>query len=310
MGRPARKHGRHFAPARPRPQLDHPGQAAPEERLAAIREQDLGPGQRQPLVGIDLKQFGTAEQSDNDRESRPGGREQEDERVEQIELLLDAERPEMPHLAAQVPVKIGLHVIRVGQQAADLADVMVEDDQGDGRVIEREDPQGPAEIEPLQVGGDVARLPLDQDSRDQKSGQGEEEMNANPSPGAGFFLVVVDEDGEEGQEPEPVDLGLARQRPASRLEGGGDGGRHRGGVPILPRKPQGGEAPGPPQGKPSPPRPHLKDPGRTPPAADSRCARLDRGVRLDHPASFAPPAFDANPLPSSPGRSQSWIAHR
>lgn len=171
----------------------------------------------------------------------PSAREkEEDERPEEIELLLDRERPEVRHRVWIREVMPDIDVRAITEQPRpdlpNLSDARDEQNE-EHRVVDREDPQKAPRVELAHEHQTAARImrselaPVDQDARDEKSAQDEEEPDAEGAPVEppddermrGRLPVVDDDHPEHGEESKRVELrhvaALAGRRRRHALRG-------------------------------------------------------------------------------------------
>ena len=130
------------------------------------------------------------EDSDNARPHQPPLREIENHaRPEEVELLLDRQRPEM-RSDGEFAVDGEHHVLKVGNEPENVPSHvrMHEEQRKDERIVDGEDPQESANVEVLQRPSSAVRCGLQlftgtqQDARDQKAAQHKEQPDADPAP--------------------------------------------------------------------------------------------------------------------------------
>ena len=239
------------------------GQGAPDEQDVAP---ELGEPP-QPLVGeVPLGQLPPEERGDDDDEQARAqehlqapavGHEQEDHRRPQdVELLLDRQRPEVPEdthvVAEEAPVPVGV----IEDHRREAADGAVTDrrrrgqDHPDGDEGEEEpqggqQPQRPPGVEVAQRDATRPSPFLEQEGGDEEAGEHEEHVDADEPARQRPLPEVADDHPGDGDRPQTVEggavaeallggMGGARRQ---RLEGGGRlGGRRTVGRPACRRR--------------------------------------------------------------------------
>jgi len=177
-------------------------------------EEDPGEGDRGEGSGDHAEQqAGTAE------ELHPGGEEQG---PEEVELLLDRERPEVAEegrplegievgLVAEDEVPVGEVEERGQRVATQLVDPVRLDDRGEDHRHRDQDSDGgqqpprPAQPEAAQPQVAVAAELAEQQRGDQVAADHEEDVDPEEAPRHPADAGVVEEDGEHGERPQGVD---------------------------------------------------------------------------------------------------------
>ena len=168
--------------------------------------------------------------------------EREDERPQEIELLLDRERPDVPQhrrpadrdevrdlVEDQVPV---LDVEDRGDRLAPkLRDRVGEEEQGvEGdhphhQEEGRQEPPRTAEVEPPEPDVVVLAPVAEEQAGDQVAADHEEDVNAEEAAGHPLHVAVIEEHGNDRERPQPIERGYV---PDSRQARGDDAVRRNG----------------------------------------------------------------------------------
>ena len=184
--------------------------------VAAGVEEDPGQGDRAEGAGEDADQQPAAPE-----QLHPGG---EDERPEEVELLLDRERPEVAEergplealevgLVGEDEVPVGEVGERGDRVAAQLVDPVRLDDRGDDHrhrdedADRRQQPPRPPHPEAPQPHVAAAAELAQQQRGDQVAADHEEDVDAEEAARQPADAGVVEEDGEDRQRPQRVDPG-------------------------------------------------------------------------------------------------------
>jgi hypothetical protein len=165
--------------------------------------------------------------------TEPTHAEREEHRPDQVELLLDGERPQVLHergsahalevrLLRDDEEPVGDVAQRCGHIAPQRRHLVRQehhadgDDGGEGEEERREQPSGAADVEVLEVDPVLVAPAGEQDRRDQEAADDEEDLDAQeaalqdlaaPEPRE---LGVVDEHGHDGDRPHAVEPGRVR----------------------------------------------------------------------------------------------------
>ena len=181
----------------PRPR----GQHAQQERVRARRHEHVGGQGRRPVVADPERQAerGRGQDAGHQHERHPPWRDEPDgQRGEQVELLLDGERPRRGQKLGAEPFArrheevLGKGEVRPrrqqpprghgGQQPA-LGQRGERERGGHDHDVGGKDPAGAAKVEGVVVARGVA--PGQQDATDQEAGEHEEEVHPAPGPAQG-----------------------------------------------------------------------------------------------------------------------------
>ena len=205
-----------------------PGQRRPggPHRQQGAEQWFPGSGLRQEVAGRGVLQRARPERHRGQRQCHPGRRRpdqpasgagpQQHQRPEQVELLLDRQRPGVVEPGRQVPGRPQPQVAGVrqahqggpGEPEPDVAEHVAPGGKGQEQHDEgRVEPARPAQVEPAQVdpaGPSFAQ----QQSGDEIAGQHEEDVDAHPAAAEPRHTEVVEHHGQARDGAQPVEARL------------------------------------------------------------------------------------------------------
>ena len=179
---PAREEPAGRRPRRGPRRLEQARETSPDEVLTRDGQQRpvarLGEEDRQRRA----RHQRAGEQGQQQVEPQRARRPEQEERVDEVELLLDRQRPEVAGDAGRPAVHEHEDVVQVEEVPPRMREPAGQEQHDEDEVVEREDSQRAAGVEDAEVAEPVARLVQDEQAGDEEARQDEEERDAERRP--------------------------------------------------------------------------------------------------------------------------------